>query len=295
MRKKVFCLISALVLILGLLPGAVLAADNDETPATYTVTGLPTENAMVTVNGEPVTVSGGTITVKAGDEVKVTPDENFSINEFRRVPDPVIILSYPEDIWNDGTGYQMVIDADATAYDEYMSTDPMYFTSFYSDYHDFEYLIPTDADPGLAPQHFVYCGSESIAVPAGTYDFFILVPGTGGVVTSTSQGNASGKTDNASFDNGNIYEYTVTAYDDYSDRVDLKITENEPEDYGIANEDGSYSFTMPAQDLELFVTLEEDPPPTGDSVPVALYGCLAVLSMTSLAAFILKRKTPGDH
>ena len=45
MRKKIQTLISALVLMLGLLPGAVLAADNDETPAAYTVSGLPTKNA----------------------------------------------------------------------------------------------------------------------------------------------------------------------------------------------------------------------------------------------------------
>ena len=258
--KSTVAIVSALVLLVGILPASVFAEDK-ASGQTYTVSGLTSENVTVKVNGTEVTPNAdGCITVSSGDEIRVTPDKGYEITGFQRpAHDPVIILNYPQDIWGDGTGYQMVLDADAVEYDPYTSEAPRYFTNYYDSFDAFEYFVPIDADYGTSPQHFVYCESVSITVPAGTYDFFILVQGYHGIVTASSEGNVAGVTKGQVFENDKIYEFTITKDPDVgnSDRVDLNITQSVSGDYGTPADDGSYFFTMPAEDVALSITLTE--------------------------------------
>lgn len=234
--------------------------DPDPAEKTYTVTGLPAENASVTLNDQAVLpVNGKLEGLKAGDVVRVIPASGYEITGFQRIPSgSVITLNYPVDIWHDGTGYQMVLDADAEEYDPFTGSQTVYFTAYYSSFNAFEYRIPANADYGTKPEHFVYCSSDSITVPAGTYDFFILVPASGGIITaSTDKGSASGRTKAQVFENGKAYEYTVTLDSWGFDRVDLAVTQRDPVDYATCGVDGSYSFTMPAEDVDLSVKLSQ--------------------------------------
>ena len=258
--QSIVAMVSALVLLVGFLPASVFAEDG-ASGQTYTVSGLTSENVTVKVNGTEVTPNAdGCITVSSGDEVRVTPKKGYEITGFQRpAHDPVIILNYPQDIWGDGTGYQMVLDADAVEYDRYASKAPLYFSDYYDSFDAFEYFVPIDADYGTAPQNFVYCESVSITVPAGTYDYFILVQGYHGIVTASSEGNVSGVTKGQVFESDNTYEFTITKDPSTgnSDRVDLNITQSVSGDYGTPADDGSYFFTMPAEDVALSITLTE--------------------------------------
>ena len=65
--------------------------------------------------------------------------ENYNV-QYREVDPTVpatIILNVPNDIWNDGSGYQMLLDADATAYGDVFTATGSWTAT---DYSAFEYL-----------------------------------------------------------------------------------------------------------------------------------------------------------
>ncbi len=134
-----------------------------------------------------------------------------------------VILTVQGDIWGDGSGYQMVLDADATFIDNYDETAV--------DYSDCEYLIPDDAtyDPDGS---VVFNESVSITITPGTYDWVIFNPSPGDAVYiaagDNKYGNVGGCQDNYVFEAGKTYEFVVS-YDanvgtDGYDRVDVTIT-----------------------------------------------------------------------
>ena len=244
-------------------------------PAVYTLTGLPIENATVTVNGKPVTPEpGGKVTVSFGDTIRVFPDNEYEITQFRRLaPDPVIILQYPVDIWDYGSGYQLLLDADHDLYPALMdlgaagSTDRF---DTYGSFDGFEYFVPTDAvytfTPG--PDQAVFGGeTASASVPAGTYDLAIINPSSGYydgiffVGMSVGLGDfPKGRKDDVVFEKGRTYEFMVSFLDLFGDYAVCSAVTTGPaddSDFGTADEDGSYSFTMPSQDVDLSVTLSE--------------------------------------
>ena len=98
---------------------------------------------------------------------------------------PATIILEAHDVWEDGSGYQMLLDADATAYgvlwneNHYILVDGETYSggdlpeTYYS---EFEYKIPEGADGSLSTTNIVMDGSVTITIPAGTYDFVILNP-----------------------------------------------------------------------------------------------------------------------
>ena len=249
----------AIILITGILPVSVLGEDESSEPS-YTVSGLGSPYLRVTVNGKWVTPdSGGCITAKEGDKVKVIPHEGNVITEVKRLAqNPVIILNYPEDIWQNRSGYQMVLDEDGLEYGFYSKSNSVYFSDYYNRLNAFEYTIPADADyPN--PSHFVYCGSDSISVPAGYYDFFAIYHNYAGNVTDFLRGrngNADGMIPGVEFKNGGTYKFTITG-----DSIDISISwtgATKTIDYtDYRNEDGSYSFKIPSYNLDFSITLSE--------------------------------------
>lgn len=79
------------------------------------------------------------------------------------------IILEAHDVWGDGTGYQLLIDADNA---EYTSS---YGPNCGSTYTGWEYMIPTNASANDA--NVVADGAEFIMIPAGTYSYLILNPG----------------------------------------------------------------------------------------------------------------------
>ena len=88
-------------------------------------------------------------------------------------PDNVIVILTAPDIWGDGSGYQMLLDADATAYGTIIPTSGGLTSSGDADasvYAEFEYKIPEDADGSLTTSNVIIDNSVAITIPEGTYD-----------------------------------------------------------------------------------------------------------------------------
>ena len=129
-------------------------------------------------------------------------------------------------VWGeeDNSGYQMLFDADATAYGtEY--TEPGGSGTFTGDYANFEYKIPENADGDMNTQNMVYDGSVTIMIPAGTYDYVMINPTPGDRLWIASQnGNMGGRGNDITFVAGKQYLFVVTLGDNGNDRTDLYET-----------------------------------------------------------------------
>lgn len=86
-------------------------------------------------------------------------------------PGYATIILEAHDVWGDGTGYQILLDADAT---EYANMPPAQYACG-SSYAAFEYKLPLNAASNDA--FVVANGVDSIHIPAGIYDYVVLNPG----------------------------------------------------------------------------------------------------------------------
>jgi len=119
------------------------------------------------------------------------------------------------DVWGDGSGYQMLLDADAN------STACSGNEAIYA---EFEYKIPTNADGNCSTQNMVMNNSVSIEIPAGTYDWCITNPTPGDRIwIASAQGNVGGRQNDYTFEAGSTYEFTVTMQGS-NDAVNVVIT-----------------------------------------------------------------------
>lgn len=82
------------------------------------------------------------------------------------------------DVWSDGTGYQLLLDADNVEWTE--SYGPSCGSSY--DSYGWEYMIPSNASANDA--NVVADGAVSISIPAGTYSYLILNPSCDGLSTN---------------------------------------------------------------------------------------------------------------
>ncbi len=151
-------------------------------------------------------------------------------------PDPTapvtVILSYPTAIWSDGSGYQMLLDADATAYGDIIPTSgPLTSDCEFDEtlYDAFEYLIPANADAACTAENIVAAGqSVTIEIPAGIYDWCIVNPSDGDRMwIASAYGNVGGRQNDYEFIGGLTYTFVLSPYsdDDWNgDGVDVTIT-----------------------------------------------------------------------
>ncbi len=137
-----------------------------------------------------------------------------------------IILTAPS-LWTDGSGYQMLLDANATAYGTIIPESGGLTSEGNASeetYAEFEYKIPGNADGALTTTNVVVNNSVSIQIPAGTYDWCITNPTPGDRVwIAASNGNVGGRQDDFVFDPGVTYEFTISMYGT-NDGVDLTTT-----------------------------------------------------------------------
>ena len=143
--------------------------------------------------------------------------------------EPATIILTVGDVWGDGSGYQMLLDADATAYGDVIPvTGALTSSGDASDevYAAFEYTIPVNADGACNTSNMVVNNSVQIQIPAGTYDWCITNPTPGDRIwIAASQGNVGGRYDNYVFEPGLTYEFVITL-DEASgnDWTDVTIT-----------------------------------------------------------------------
>ena len=143
------------------------------------------------------------------------------------VPEDMVMVTLTAgDVWGDGSGYQMLLDADATAFGTiFAETGPLNTGGDVSAdiYSQFEYKIPENADGALTTSNMVINNSITIEIPAGTYDFCITNPTPGDRIwIASGNGNVGGRADDFVFQAGYNYVFTVTLGSE-NDQVDLTI------------------------------------------------------------------------
>ena len=130
------------------------------------------------------------------------------------------------DVWQDGSGYQMLLDADATAYGTIIPEQGGLTASGDASaetYAEFEYKIPENADGALATANIVMNTSVTILVPAGTYDWCITNPTPGDRMwIASANGSIGGRADDFQFISGVGYEFVVSL-GGQNDQVDLIV------------------------------------------------------------------------
>ena len=140
----------------------------------------------------------------------------------------VTIILEAHDVWQDGTGYQLLLDADHNTYGTIIPesgalTDGGDVPA--SVYAEFEYKVPVNADGSLTTTNIVYDGSATITIPAGTYDFCITNPTPGGRMWIANDGIDPTRADDYVFVDGCTYHFLMV-YDDGYDACQLTVTMN---------------------------------------------------------------------
>lgn len=145
------------------------------------------------------------------------------------------------DVWGDGSGYQMLIDSNATAFGvEIPTTGPLTTggDATASTYAAFEWKIPTNADGAMTSANIVMNSTITIEIPAGTYDYCITNPTPGDRIWIA--GGENSRADNFTFLDGVEYTFTVALAGSYDATT---ITMVAPNDVALSN------LVVPAQGI----------------------------------------------
>lgn len=140
----------------------------------------------------------------------------------------VTIILEAHDVWQDGSGYQLLLDADHNTFGTVIpATGPLSDGGDVaaSVYAEFEYTVPVGADGSLTTQNIVYDGTATITIPAGTYDFCITNPTPNDRMWIAGGGIDPTRADDYVFENGNIYHFQMTR-DGNNDACQLTISVN---------------------------------------------------------------------
>ena len=140
----------------------------------------------------------------------------------------VTIILEAHDVWGDGTGYQLLLDADHNTYGTIIPETGALTASGdvpASVYAEFEYKVPANADGALSTQNMVQDGSVTITIPAGTYDFCITNPTPGGRMWIAGGGIDPTRADDYVFVDGNTYHFLMVMNGE-NDACQLTVTAN---------------------------------------------------------------------
>jgi len=170
--------------------------------------------------------------VKSGQKTIVNPNHvptTFKVVNNTKDPIPTgyaRVTLTAGDIWGDGSGYQLLLDANATAYGvEIPETGPLCDTSAASIaalpaiYSAFEYKIPTNADGILTTSNIVMNNSISIDVLPGTFDYVVTNPTPGDRMWVATNGRG----DDYVISAGLEYKFNVIESSTTGDDVTIKI------------------------------------------------------------------------
>ncbi len=181
-------------------------------------------NVNVTFKGADEGTSNATLTIVSDGAETKTISLKATVND-GNVPDGYAQVTLTVgDVWGDGSGYQMLLDADHNAYGTTIPTTGGLTSSgnaTAATYAEFEYKIPENADGALTTQNIVINASVTILIPAGTYDWCITNPTPGDRIwIASTNGNVGGRQDDFDFESGKSYEFIVSL-DGENDRVDV--------------------------------------------------------------------------
>ena len=146
---------------------------------------------------------------------------------FANAQGDVTIILEAHDVWKDGSGYQLLLDKDHNTYGTVIpEKQPLtQDCNVPADlFKEFEYKVPTDADPSCTPKHMVMDGEVSIKIPAGTYDYAVAAPQAGKKIwIAGNGGTGKGRADDFVFEAGKTYRFLMKRFGNY-DGVELTVT-----------------------------------------------------------------------
>ena len=194
---------------------------------TATLTTLAEDIAPIGLRATSITANTATIKWTGyGDSYNLT---------YSRGGVAKVTLYVPNDIWEDGSGYQMLLDEDHNTYGTVIPETGGLTTSGDAPeglYDNFEYKIPENADGAMNTSNVVDGSNDNksvtITIPAGIYDWCITNPSPDDRVWIASQnGNVGGRQNDFTFEAGMHYTFTVTLDGDSgNDCVNMTVEED---------------------------------------------------------------------
>lgn len=155
----------------------------------------------------------------------------FRANPNDPIPEGMSRVSLVSGRMYDVTGFQMLLDADATAYGTVIPVSgPLTERGNAPDsvYNKFEYKIPENADGSINTGNVVWgTDTVSILIPAGVYDYVITNPTPGDCMWIVKYGNIGGRYDNFNFKAGKAYTFTVSTHAMGTNGIFLVISDAE--------------------------------------------------------------------
>lgn len=174
--------------------------------STATLTTLPADVAPTDLH--TTTISANTATLSwtgYGDSYNLRYSQGGTAK---------VTLYVPNDIWEDGTGYQMLLDKDHNTYGSVIPESGGLTGSGDASpetYDNFEYKIPENADGALNTSNVVdgtNVTELTITILAGTYDWCITNPSPGDRMWIASEnGNVGGRQNDFVFEAGNFLHF----------------------------------------------------------------------------------------
>ena len=206
------------------------------TPAEYEISDFVFTSsneavASIDADGKVHALAEGTTTITITDNVSgATASAVLTVNEISEDDYARVVLHVDageSGVFQDGSGYQMLLDADATAYGNEIPAQGPLTTGGNAPaglYDIFEYKIPENADGILTTSNIVVSGMDYVLVPAGTYDWCITNPTPGDRIwIASDSGSIGGRANDYTFEAGNTYTFTVSLDGQY-DRTDITVT-----------------------------------------------------------------------
>ena len=139
------------------------------------------------------------------------------------------IILEAHNVWKDGSGYQMLLDANHNLYGDKIPTSGPIWDDANPPadlYNDFEYKIPANADPSTTPQYMVVDGEDYVDIPAGIYDFCIAAPEANKKIWIAGDADGPTRGDDYNFEAGKTYRFTMHIVESANnDGARLTITE----------------------------------------------------------------------
>ena len=146
---------------------------------------------------------------------------------FANAQGDVTIILEAHNVWKDGSGYQLLLDKDHNTFGTVIpEKQPLtQDCNVPADlFKEFEYKVPTDADPSCTPKHMVMDGEVSIKIPAGTYDYVIAAPQAGEKIwIAGNGGTGKSRADDFVFEAGKTYRFLMKRFGN-GDGVEFTVT-----------------------------------------------------------------------
>lgn len=118
--------------------------------------------------------------------------------------------------WGDGSGYLLLLDADANTYGTVIPASGPFSTETTADFSEFEYKIPEDAVGETTSPVILAGNSGTIEIEPGVYDWCVVNPTPGDAFWIAS---GEGRADDYAFEAGVEYVFTISKNGNYDNCV----------------------------------------------------------------------------